>query len=72
MNNLLTIEKTDRAISGVKSSICIDRTTQDAAQWVCVILAELRQQTGLNYDSTMQELYEATVNLRDKLALCTN
>jgi hypothetical protein len=67
MNNQITIEKTDRAISGVKSSQCIDSTTKDAAQWVCVILAELRQQLGLNYDSTMQELYEATVNLRDKV-----
>jgi hypothetical protein len=54
MNNL-TFKKTFRAISGVKSSVCIDSTTQDAAQWMCVILAELRQQTGLKEESTMEE-----------------
>lgn len=69
MNHAITIEMADRAICGIKTSTCIDRTTRDAAGWACVILAELRQQGGLCHDSTMEQLYRATVNIRDKAAL---
>lgn len=66
MNNVITIEKAARAICGIQTSVCIDRTTRDAAQWACGIIAELRQQVELGHDATMDELYRATVNLLNK------
>ena len=64
MNNSITIGEADQAIYGVKTSVCIDCTTRDAAEWAYVILAELRQQADLGNGATMEQLYKATVNLR--------
>jgi hypothetical protein len=65
MNNTITINQAARELGNVKSAPIIDQSTRDSAQWAELILAELRQQVGLDWNASMADLYHAVVKLRE-------
>ncbi len=67
MNNTITLNQAVRELGNVKSAPIMGQTTRDSAQWAELILAELRQQVGLDWNASMADLYKAAVNLRERV-----
>lgn len=67
MNTRITIEQAGTELDRMRLNPILQQSVRDAAAWSELINRELRQQLGLEWDCTMEQLYKATVNLRDRL-----
>jgi hypothetical protein len=64
--NIPTIENASRELESVTNASLLKQETRTAAQWAELIVRELRQQLGVDWSASMEDLYEATVNLRER------
>lgn len=58
---MITIEQTIHALDNVRSSIALERTVRNAAQWSSAVLAALRAESGLAWNESIDRLYSYAV-----------
>lgn len=64
MRNAPTIEKTTQELEALTNASLLKLETRSATQWAELIVRELRQQLGVDWGASMEELYKAAVNLK--------
>jgi hypothetical protein len=67
MNNELTVTDLINALEKVGNSVALSNESRDAAKWASCILATLRGETSTAWADTAEKLYNATINLGNKL-----